>query len=46
MTEKSFCLVPVAGHLFVVGRLDFDLRLLMLTDDGELANQRLIALRA
>lgn len=38
--KSVFDLVPVAGHLFVVGRLDFDSEgLVMLTDDGELANQ-------
>jgi len=32
-------LVPVPGHLFVVGRLDYDSEgLMLLTDDGELAN--------
>ncbi len=35
-----FDLVPVQGHLFVVGRLDFESEgLMLLTNDGELANQ-------
>lgn len=33
-------LVPIPGHLFVVGRLDYDSEgLMLLTDDGELANR-------
>jgi len=35
-----FDLVPVSGHIFVVGRLDFESEgLILLTNDGELANQ-------
>jgi len=38
--KTIFDLVPVPGHLFVVGRLDFDSEgLVLLTDDGELANR-------
>lgn len=35
-----FDLVPTHGHLFVIGRLDFESEgLILLTNDGELANQ-------
>lgn len=35
-----FDLVPVSGHIFVVGRLDFESEgLILLTNDGELSNQ-------
>jgi 23S rRNA pseudouridine2605 synthase len=38
--KTVFDLVPVQGHLFVVGRLDFESEgLMLLTDDGELANR-------
>lgn len=38
--KTVFDLVPVQGHLFVVGRLDFESEgLMLLTNDGELANQ-------
>ncbi len=38
--KSVFDLVPQPGHLFVVGRLDFDSEgLVLLTDDGDLANR-------
>lgn len=38
--KTVFDLVPTHGHLFVVGRLDFESEgLMLLTNDGELANQ-------
>lgn len=38
--RKVFDLVPDFGHLFAVGRLDFDSEgLMLLTNDGELANR-------
>ncbi len=38
--RSVFDLVPLPGHLFVVGRLDFDSEgLILLTNDGELANR-------
>ncbi len=38
--KTVFDLVPVAGHYFVVGRLDYDSEgLMLLTSDGELANR-------
>lgn len=38
--KTVFDLVPVSGHLFVVGRLDFDSEgLILLTNNGELANK-------
>jgi 23S rRNA pseudouridine2605 synthase len=40
MRRTIFDLVPKAGHIFAVGRLDFDSEgLILLTNDGELANQ-------
>lgn len=38
--KTVFDMVPVQGHIFVVGRLDFESEgLMLLTNDGELANQ-------
>ena len=38
--KTVFDLVPLTGHLFVVGRLDYDSEgLMLLTSDGELANR-------
>lgn len=38
--RSVFDLVPLPGHLFVVGRLDYDSEgLILLTNDGELANR-------
>ena len=38
--KTVFDLVPFTGHLFVVGRLDYDSEgLMLLTSDGELANK-------
>ena len=40
MRQTIFDLVPKMGHIFAVGRLDFDSEgLILLTNDGELANQ-------
>ena len=40
MRKTIFDLVPKVGHIFAVGRLDFDSEgLILLTNDGELANQ-------
>jgi 23S rRNA pseudouridine2605 synthase len=38
--QSVFDLVPLPGHLFVVGRLDYDSEgLVLLTNDGDLANR-------